>query len=188
MLLENFKDKLLFALYNFIFSSMIYTLFYSVITEFISFVFCMLVLPKEFDEPVTFKTTIVFFLLLIAFWLIFVLIKFISIPLIYKYSKNQFFKENLNNFLTVDKKEKIRILLEFLLYDIIISLIFLFISVITNKEGNLSSQIVSYIKIQGFCWLYSIGGGFSFFFFFLLWDKLTHRNKTKIAQNSIRAL
>ena len=188
MLLENFKDKLLFALYNFIFSSMIYTLFYFVITGFISFVFCMLLFPKEFDEPITLKSTILFFLLLIVFWLIFVLIKFISILLVYNYPDNLYFKQLLDKLVSANTKEKVRILLEFLLYDIIISLIFLFISVITNKEGNLSSQIVSYIKIQGFCWLYSIGGGFPCYLFFLLWHKFTHRNKTKIAQNSIRAL
>ena len=177
MLLENFKDKLLFALYNFIFSSMIYTLFYFVITGLISFFFCMLLFPKEFDETVTFKSTIVFFLFLIVFWLIFIVIKFISILLVYKYPDNTFFKQLLDKLALAGKKEKIKILSGFLLFDIIVASIFLLIDLFNFEKCNLFSQLFYGIELQGLCWLYSLGGVLPCYLFFLLWYKLMHKNK-----------
>ena len=110
------------------------------------------------------------------------LFKIIIFPLIYNIKS----LNNINNFLekfATNKRFLIKILLSVLIFDIIIYMFSAFFE--GCKFIFNSKEILEDIKIV---YLFCCGGVFPCYLFFLLWHKFTHRNKTEIAQNSIRAL
>ena len=103
------------------------------------------------------------------------LFKIIIFPLIYNIKS----LNNINNFLekfATNKRFLIKILLSVLILDIIIYMLSEFFE--GGKFIFNSKEILEDIKIV---YLFCCGGVFPCYLFFLLWYKLTHRNKTKIA-------
>ena len=114
--------------------------------------------------------------------LISILSKIFIFPLLYKIRYFNNIKDFLEKFAT-DKRCLIKILLSVLIFDFIMYLLsFLFIG-IHNWQGYIKD-----LEEIGVMYLMVFGGVFPCYLFFLLWHKFTHRNKTEIAQNSIRAL
>lgn len=182
------KDKFLFFIYNLFFNS---SLIYFVVL-FINLTISMFFgsLYRNIDTSEDFNnsdglTILSFFLLTSLFEIFFIIMKFISMPLIYKYSKNQFFKNFLDNLIYISVKEKMKIFFKIFIFDIIVSSIIVLIVAILLKiffKESFQEQIFFCAGIQIlFIGVFSIGGVFPCYLFFFLWYKLTHRNKTKIA-------
>ena len=83
-----------------------------------------------------------------------------------------------------DRKYLKKVLLIIFLLDVILHILYLFF--ILNR--NLISFIHNFVGDILLCYLLPCGGVLPCYLFFLLWYKLTHRNKTEIAQNSVFCL
>lgn len=178
------RDKILFYIYNIIFnSSLIYFVFFYIVLAISMFIGSSCTKQNIVKNINSCDGLIIysFLISIILFEIFFLIIKFISLPMIYKCSKNDFFKQFLEHFITTNNKKRIIILYKILIGDIIIWILnILIISIIITIfiTKNFQESIIYCSSIQFlFFGVLSFGGALPCYLSFLLWYKWTHRKK-----------
>ena len=185
-----FSDKILFFIYNLLFNSSLLYFFIFYIDLAIAMFLGSLYGNNDLSENLNYTDGFIiisFFTLTCMFEVFFIITKFISMPLIYKYSENLFFKDFLDNLISVNLISKVKILLKIFIFDTVICLFniaFVAILLTIFIKSSLQENIIYCASIQFlFFGILSVGGVTTCYLFFLLWYKLTHRNKTEIIKN-----
>lgn len=182
-------QKLYFVLYNLFFHSSLSYFIAAIVILFVSVYIGYLCFLKNCNiDKCEEIITSVGFLLVLLYLIVFFIVKFISLPLIYKYTKNNFFKDFLEKLASEKTKNKIIILLKILRFDIvmaILSIIIMFaIDVIFLDASCTRENIIFCTKMHFIFWMISLGGVLPCYLSFLLWYKFFNKKvkKTELSE------
>ncbi len=181
--------KLYFVLYNLFFHSSLSYFIASIVILVISIYFDPLSmtsgLSKNCNLDICDETALQScFLLGLLYSIVFFIVKFISLPLIYKHTENNFFKDFLEKLASEKTKNKIIILLKILLFDAVMAIfsiiIMLAVIIIFIHETNIRENIIFCTNMHFVFWIFSLGGVLPCYLFFLLWHKFFNKKVKKL--------
>ena len=177
-------DKCLFWLFNIFFASAIifYGAFYCFANLTTSFREFLYLNNNYVDNAGSDILTVLFFIILFGiFCFLHIVIKFTSLQLIYKRTKNKYFTKYLEKFAASNSKRAFVTIGKMLALDAILSvfvmLVFFFIKIKTAPCYYITDDIISAVFSQTICYFYAVGGVTPCYIVFLIWYKFNHRKQ-----------
>ncbi len=177
-------DKCLFWLFNIFFASAIifYGAFYCFANLTTSFREFLYLNNNYVDNAGSDILTVLFFIILFGiFCFLHIVIKFTSLQLIYKRTKNKYFTKYLEKFAASNSKRAFVTIGKMLALDAILSvfvmLVYFLIKIKTAPCYYITDDIISAVFSQTICYFYAVGGVTPCYIVFLIWYKFKHRKQ-----------
>lgn len=177
-------DKCLFWLFNIFFASAIifYGAFYCFANLTTSFREFLYLNNNYVDNAGSDILTVLFFIILFGiFCFLHIVIKFTSLQLIYKRTKNKYFTKYLEKFAVSNNKNAFVTIGKMLALDAILSvfvmLVYFLIKIKTAPCYYITDDIISAVFFQTICYFYAVGGVTPCYIVFLIWYKFKHRKQ-----------